>query len=83
MNPWGDLLDRQRRLSPQPCGHGHLLGIPLAAAGQVALVPPQPPQFLAHDPLGLGLGGIAPQLARVMLEVNPSTGLLTSLGQRL
>ena len=83
MNPLGDLLDRQRRLAPQPSGQGHLLGVPLGAAGQVALVPTQPPQFLAHDPFGLGLGGLAPQFARVMFAVNLPPGLLTSLGQRL
>ena len=83
MDPLGDLLDRQRRLLPQPGGQGHLLGIPLGAAGQVALVPPQPPQFLPHDPFALSLGGLAPQLARVMLPANLPPGLLTSLGQRL
>ena len=46
-------------------------------------MPPQPPQFLAHNPFGLGLGGLAPQFARVMFAVNLSPGLLTSLGQRL
>ena len=83
MDPLGDLLDRQRRLLPQPGGQGHLLGIPLGAAGQVALVPPQPPQFLPHDPFGLGLGGLAPQFARVTLPVTLAPGLFAILGQRL
>jgi len=66
MNALGDLLDRERRLPPQPGGQGYLLGIPLRAASQVAFVPPQPPQFLPLDPLGLGMGRLAPHLARVM-----------------